>query len=144
MDDVLEWDLLLWVLRGVLLAVTVLAGGVLVLYLARFFRPRHVWRLLKAELPAFRNVQGTAKLLGQELTLQGEFAEKHGEQLRVLDERVRVVEGQLKHLVDVFVYALLPFPRGSDDRDQGHGHRAGDAPAPAGAVGAHQEAAGRV
>ena len=96
MSELIQWWPVQWGLRGLLLMLSF--GGMLVvlLYLARFLNPRHIWRLITADLPQFRNVEGSAKVLGQELTLRGDLQGKQDEQLKVLDRRRQIIERQLQ------------------------------------------------
>lgn len=98
MKDVLAWPPLLWTLRVLLL---VAAGGgifVTLLYMARFLRPRNVLALLKAELPAFQRVGGTAKLLGQELSLNAELDERRDLQFESMEQRFDAIVLQVEGL----------------------------------------------
>jgi hypothetical protein len=92
MGEILSWPPAVWTLR---LAFVIVVGGaawVLLLYSARFLRPKHVWRMLRGELPEFHKVGGTAKLLGQELALQGELTQGVGS----LETRVELLERQMQ------------------------------------------------
>jgi hypothetical protein len=95
MREILGWPPAVWTLR---LAFVIVVGGaawIVLLYAARFLRPKHVWRMLRGQLPEFQKVGATAKLLGQELSLQGELTERYHQELEYLDARLKTVELQL-------------------------------------------------
>ena len=106
MNEILLWPPVLWTARVLLLIL--LGGGVLTasLYLVRFLRPRNLWALLTAELPAFRRVGGTAKVLGQELTLNAELDERRDLQLQTIARRLEAVETQIEGLDTALGYLL--------------------------------------
>ncbi len=90
MGYILLWLPLVWALRLLLL---VLTGGILyisTLYLARFLRPENARALFSGGLPALTSVGGTAKVLGQELTLSADV--QVPDRLALIEDRVRVVE----------------------------------------------------
>ena len=92
MREILGWPPAVWTLR---LAFVIVIGGavwILLLYFVRFLRPKHVWRMMQAELPTFRAVGGSAKVLGQELALQGELTRGVGS----LENRVQLLERQMQ------------------------------------------------
>lgn len=98
MGHIFLWPPLAWTVRVLLL---VHAGGVLyvsTLYLARFLRPANARALVSGGLPVFTRVEGTAKVLGQELTLNADLDEEGGDQLSTLEERLRIVEEGLDAL----------------------------------------------
>lgn len=89
MGYIVLWLPLVWALRFLLL---VLTGGTLyvsTLYLARFLRPENARTLYSGSLPALTRVGGTAKVLGQEVTLNAEV--QGPDRLSLIEERVRVV-----------------------------------------------------
>jgi hypothetical protein len=98
MKDVLLWAPLLWTLRILLLLTAGGATLVVGLYMARFLRPRHIRTLLTAELPAFSRVGGTAKVLGQELSLNAELDEHRDRQLAAAQERMDEIAAQVADL----------------------------------------------
>jgi hypothetical protein len=101
MQEIVAWDPLVQIGRWVLLlfAIVFAVGGfVALLYMARFFRPSHAWRLITADLPAWKKVGGSAKLMGQELELNAELDSKRDEQLDLLTKRVEVLENSLAEL----------------------------------------------
>lgn len=96
MGHILLWLPLLWTLRFLLL---VLTGGILyilTLYLARFLRPANARALFSGGLPALTSVGGTAKVLGQELTLNADV--QGPDRLSLIEDRVRVVEIYVQEL----------------------------------------------
>lgn len=105
MGYIVLWLPLVWALRFLLL---VLTGGILyvsTLYLARFLRPENARALYSGSLPALTRVEGTAKVLGQELTVNADV--QGPDRLSLIEERVRVLEiyvqelkGAAAHFVD--------------------------------------------
>lgn len=98
MGHILLWPPLAWTVRLLLL---VYAGGILyvsTLYLARFLRPGNAWALLSGDLPVFARVEGTAKVLGQELTVNANLDEKGGDRISNVEERLAVLESRLEAL----------------------------------------------
>jgi hypothetical protein len=92
MRHLLLWPPLLWAVRLLLL---VYAGGILYitsLYLARFLRPRNAWTLMSGTLPSLTRVEGTAKVLGQELTLNAEVDRRRDQQLLQIEQRLEKLE----------------------------------------------------
>ncbi|MBD0319141.1 MAG: hypothetical protein ICV87_02335, partial [Gemmatimonadetes bacterium] len=89
---------LAWAVRLLLLVYT---GGILyvsTLYLARFLRPSHVWALLSGDLPVFTRVEGTARVLGQELTVNADIDETGGDRLVAVEKRLDTLEQRLDGL----------------------------------------------
>jgi hypothetical protein len=64
------------------------------LYLALFLRPANARILVSGGLPDFRRVEGTAKVLGQELTINADLEEAGIDRLTALDQRITVLEGR--------------------------------------------------
>jgi hypothetical protein len=98
MGHILLWPPLVWTVRLLLL---VYAGGILYitsLYLARFLRPGNAWALLSGDLPVFARVEGTAKVLGQELTVNADIDEKGGDRLVAVEKRLETLEQRLEGL----------------------------------------------
>ena len=94
MGHILLWAPLAWTVRLLLL---VNAGGMLyisALYLARFLRPANARILVSGGLPDFRRVEGTGKVLGQELTINADLEEAGIDRLTALDQRITVLEGR--------------------------------------------------
>jgi hypothetical protein len=102
MGYILLWLPLVWALRFLLL---VLTGGILyisALYLARFLRPANARALFSGGLPALTSVGGTAKVLGQELTLSADIDKQRADRLSVVEKRLEALEIQVKQLPGVF------------------------------------------
>lgn len=98
MGHILLWPPLAWTVRLLLL---VYAGGILyvsTLYLARFLRPGNAWALLSGDLPVFARVEGTAKVLGQELTVNADIDEKGSDRLTAVEKRLQTLESRLEGL----------------------------------------------
>ena len=104
MNELLAWDPILWTARVFVLIV--LAGGsfVTLLYLARFFRPKHIWRLITGDLPEFREVGGSAKAFGQEIAVKGTLDNEQDRQIRAMGEQVARLEERLGSLVQAVEY----------------------------------------
>jgi hypothetical protein len=99
MRHILLWLPLLWTIRFLLL---VLTGGILyisTLYLARFLRPADARALFSGGLPALTSVGGTAKVLGQELTLSADIDKQQTGRLSVIEQRL--------HDLEVYVQQVL-------------------------------------
>jgi hypothetical protein len=89
MRHILLWLPLLWTIRFLLL---VLTGGILyisTLYLARFLRPANARALFSGGLPALTSVGGTAKVLGQELTLSADIDKQQTDRFSVIATAAR-------------------------------------------------------
>jgi hypothetical protein len=114
MDRIFGWEPLLWSVRVLLLLVSCGAGYVFLLYVGRSLRPKHLWKLLTSDLPQFRNVEGTAKLLGQELSLKGEIAGAQGKQLELMEARLAIVERQLLEVGQMLTFAVRPLNRSGE------------------------------
>ena len=114
MREFLSWPPVLWVGRLALLGLAVGTLYLTALYLARFLRPRHIRELLRADLPKFKRVGGTAKVLGQELSLQGELDDRRSREVDLLDSRLKAVERQLAEVVAAV--ELLSLPRSGNGK----------------------------
>lgn len=116
MESLLSWPPLVWTLRLLLL---VYAGGILyvsTLYLARFLRPGNAWRLLSDELPSFARVEGTAKVMGQELSINADVAGTDIDRLSAVERRVGELEVYVRDLAaSVHFLGELPASEGNDD-----------------------------
>lgn len=117
MGHILLWPPLAWAVRLLLL---VYAGGILYitsLYLARFLRPGNVWALLSGDLPVFGRVEGTAKVLGQELTVNANIVEEGGDRLSKVEERVELLEANALDLTRTInqLLARTDAPGGNHD-----------------------------
>ncbi|HEX8454899.1 MAG TPA: hypothetical protein VF647_22670 [Longimicrobium sp.] len=116
MGYVLLWLPLVWALRFLLL---VLTGGILyisTLYLARFLRPANARALFSGGLPALTSVGGTAKVLGQEVTLNAEIDSERNNRLTVVEDRVGVLESRVRQLRAV----LSPYLDVADTPEEPH------------------------
>jgi hypothetical protein len=115
MRHLLLWPPLLWTVRLLLL---VYAGGLLYitsLYLARFLRPRNAWSLMTGGLPSLTRVEGTAKVLGQELTVNANVNEAG--RFQTIEQRVEILEKSILKLVG----AADPLLPGTDPPRGQHG-----------------------
>jgi hypothetical protein len=116
MGHILLWLPLVWALRFLLL---VLTGGILyvsTLYLARFLRPANARALYSGGLPALTRVEGTAKVLGQEVTLNAEIESQRNDRLTVVEQRVGVLELRVRQLREV----LSPYLDVPDTPEEPH------------------------
>ena len=116
-NEIVAWPPVLWTLRICL--VILFAGGsfIALLYLARFFRPKHIRRLVTADLPAFRKVGGTAKLMGQELAINAELDSERDKQLTNLYDRLVTMEegfDSLSKSVGSVIAEVRTFKEGHD------------------------------
>jgi hypothetical protein len=73
MKDVFAWVPLIWTSRIFVLVSLWGATLVVTLYLARFLRPSHLKRLVRADLPVFSKIGGEAEVMGQKLALSAEL-----------------------------------------------------------------------
>ena len=91
-DEILRWPPVIWTARAFI--VIVVGGGSwsVGLYLARFLRPKHVWKLITGELPKFKDVSGTMKVLGQELTAHATLDTVRDREIEALGQRLGRVE----------------------------------------------------
>ena len=115
-DQILEWPPIIWTARAFI--VIVVGGGswTIGLYLARFLRPKHFWRLLTAELPKFKDVSGTMKVFGQELAGHATLDTARDREIEALGLRLGKVEGQVRKLIGVGTNVL------DDDETAEEGH----------------------
>ncbi|HEY0150785.1 MAG TPA: hypothetical protein VGB92_02240 [Longimicrobium sp.] len=100
MGHILLWLPLVWALRFLLL---VLTGGILyvsTLYLARFLRPANARALYSGGLPALTRVEGTAKVLGQEVTLNAEIDAQRADRLSIVEKRLDDLEVYVQEVVN--------------------------------------------
>jgi hypothetical protein len=95
-DDILGWPPVIWTARAFI--VIVVGGGswAVGLYLARFLRPKHFWKLITAELPRFKDVSGTMKVFGQELAAHATLDTVRDRENEALDRRVSILEEQVR------------------------------------------------
>ena len=101
MERILSWDPIVWTARVFVVMLLGSATLFLALYMARYLRPSHMKALVKAELPRFRSVGGTAKVMGQELTLNADLDRQRDEQMDALLERQDRLDKRLDHLARV-------------------------------------------
>jgi len=73
--DLLGWPPIFWTARVLIFILLVGGGSILVLLMARFFRPDSIRRMLSARLPEFREVGGSAEILGQKFEATGKLVE---------------------------------------------------------------------
>ncbi|HEU0052936.1 MAG TPA: hypothetical protein VFQ39_07150 [Longimicrobium sp.] len=107
MDRIFGWPLVVWMARIALVTVMGCGAWMLIVLLARYFRPKHVWALMKADLPRLTEVGGefagaraTVKFEGQNRALDA-LAERVAAleaaaetQRSLLDKTTRLVEEQ--------------------------------------------------
>lgn len=96
MDEILSWPPIVWIARA---AIVIVVGGgswTVGLYLARFLRPKYVWKLITAEPPEFKIVSGSAKILGQELAATATLDTVRDQEIGALNRRVAVLEEQVR------------------------------------------------
>ena len=106
MGHLLLWPPLVWTVRFLLL---VNAGGILyvsTLYLARFLRPSNARALVTGGLPVLRRIGGTAKVMGQELTLNANVAESKTDRLSRVEQRLDDLEVYVQKLSTTFTHLL--------------------------------------
>lgn len=116
MGYIVLWLPLVWTLRFLLL---VLTGGILyvsTLYLARFLRPENARALYSGSLPALTRVEGTAKVLGQELTLNADIDKQRADRLLVVEQRLDDLEAYVREVVSV-TDRLVASPVNTKERD---------------------------
>jgi hypothetical protein len=114
MRHLLVWPPLLWAVRLLFL---VYAGGLLYvtsLYLARFLRPRNARALMSGGLPALTRVEGTAKVMGQELTVNANLDKS--DRLSMLEKRMHVLEARVGELAGAANQLLI-----TDEPEETHG-----------------------
>ena len=116
MDDILGWPPVIWTARAFI--VIVVGGGswTVGLYLARFLRPKHLWRLLTAELPKFEKVGGSVTVLGQELAASATLDTAREREIGALDRRVTILEEQIKDFGE-FGRKALKSTQAGENRD---------------------------
>ena len=114
MRHLLLWPPLLWAVRLLLLVYAVAILYVTSLYLARFLRPRNAWTLMSGALPSLTRVEGTAKVMGQELTVNANL--DNADRLSTLEQRMQVLETRVSELTGTADQIL----RGNDARQETH------------------------
>lgn len=95
MDPVLHWTPIFWALRIATLVVIVDGLGLFALVTARFFRWKHVKRLVLADLPEVRRLGG--QLAGAGATV--ELAQRQDEQITALTEQVAELQAMVRGLL---------------------------------------------
>ena len=108
MDDILNWPPVIWTARAFI--VIVVGGGswTVGLYLARFLRPKHFWKLVTGELPKFKDVSGTMKVFGQELAGHATLDTVRDLEIEALGQRLGRVEEQVRKLIGIGTNVLDP------------------------------------
>jgi hypothetical protein len=106
MKDVFAWVPLIWTSRIFVLVSLWGATLIVTLYLARFLRPRHLKRLVTADLPIFRKIGGEAEVLGQKVSLSAEFEEEYVVQLKSALNRLGAAEGAIRRLETTLAASL--------------------------------------
>jgi hypothetical protein len=100
MERILSWPPIFWTGRIVLLIVLLGGGWTALLYLAGFFRPRHMRALLAAGLPVLRSFSGSAQILGQKIEARATLDGVRDGQMERLDERVTDLEARQQRTVE--------------------------------------------
>ncbi len=98
MSEILTWPPVLWTARVLL---TILLGGasyVVALYFVRFLRPKHVKRLLTADLPTIHALGGSAEVLGQKLELNATLDHQRDAEIRALEQGLQAAVGMIEQL----------------------------------------------
>lgn len=80
------------------------------LHFARYLRPKHIRRLVTADLPEFKGVGGKLTLFGQEMHATLETA--RDQEIRALDRRMALLEDQMRDVEQFGGRGL------SDDHDE--------------------------
>lgn len=116
-DEILRWPPVIWTARAFI--VIVVGGGswTVGLYLARFLRPKHLWRLLTAELPKFKDVSGTMKVLGQELAAHATLDTVRDREIEALDRRLKILEEQVTDFAAIGVKTIESAEPGENRND---------------------------
>lgn len=86
------------------------------LHLARYLRPKHIRRLVTADLPEFKDVGGKLTVFGQELSAHGTLETPRDREVHVLDRRVTVLEKQVINLQQLMTKALMNARTGEDPK----------------------------
>ena len=107
MDSVLHWTPVFWALRVATLVLIVDSLGLFALVTARFFRWKHVKRLVLADLPEVRRLGG--QVAGAGATV--ELAEARDGQLAQMEQSVE----ELRRKLDLLMGRL------SNEEGNGHG-----------------------
>lgn len=83
------------------------------LYLARFLRPKHFWKLITGELPKFKDVGGTMKVFGQELAGHATLDTMRDLEIEALGQRLKILEEQVTGFAAIGVKTIA-----SPDRER--------------------------
>ena len=105
-DEILRWPPVIWTARAFIVIVVGGESWTVGLYLARFLRPKHFWKLVTAELPKFKAVAGSAKVLGQEIAANATLETARDRENEALDRRVTILEEQMRDFAAFGVKAL--------------------------------------
>jgi len=97
MDSVLHWPPVVWALRIALVVVRVDGLGLFTLVTARFFRWKHVKRLVLADLPQIRSVGGQVAGAGATVELE---QDKSNVQIALLEQRVEELYRRVEELMN--------------------------------------------
>lgn len=108
MDSVLHWPPVVWALRIGLVVVVMDGLGLFTLLTARFFRWKHVKRLLLADLPQIRSVGGQVAGAGATVELAQNPRDR---QIALLEQRMEELRRRLDDLME----------RGSNEEGNGDG-----------------------
>ena len=100
MERILSWPPIFWTARIVLFIVLLGGGWTALLYLARFFRPRHMRALLAARLPILRSFSGSAQILGQKIEASATLGGVRDGQIQRLGARVTDLEARQQRTVE--------------------------------------------
>jgi len=106
MNSVLHWTPLFWALRIAILVVVLDGLGLFALVTARFFRWKHMRRLVLADLPEVRRLGG--QVAGAGATV--ELAEAHDVQFGQLERQVE----ELRRKLDLLIAGLSDEERNVD------------------------------
>ena len=100
MDAIIDWPPIVWALRIAILFALSAWTWVAFLYMARFFRPRHIGKLLGSPPPTFRSVAGSAEILGQKVEASATLDAAQDDQIERLRERVRSLEASRNSVLE--------------------------------------------
>ena len=106
MREILDYWLVVWTVRLLIVTFGVGSSFIAWLYLARFFRPKHIRALLVAELPTFKHVAAEIKVLGQELKASGELVLQVADEEATMLRRLNVLESHVQKLMDALENAF--------------------------------------
>jgi hypothetical protein len=115
MERLFLWPPLLWSVRVLLLLYAAGVAYVSALFLARFLRPGNAWALMSGGLPRIGRVEGTAKVLGQEVTLNAQVNDGEAQRLANVERMVTDLHLSLREWLERNS-AVDPAPGGSHDR----------------------------